>query len=246
MKVSVSTYDWWPLTDDRIWEQMKYDLEDIEVDWKIQVSGYWDYNPDDVDVEPNLDFDKFKLDLAEYLQGQLEQEVQSIMGRSLKDIFADWDIEYEGMHFYTPQYYNFENDALDMRLKCKLDDDEWKKKHIGKLTELVNRYIDEVRMESYDWYMSFEPTSIDDSDWDDYNVIRAILKTEGKSGYGSRLSLYDILKDCLQDCVDEWVDEIYYQNMDLTYKIRVPNDKDWDWVECKLDYDKKILFPTWK
>lgn len=215
LRVGVSTYTDWPLDSTDIYECMRQDLDEC---WIENFFDTWD-------IDEWLDFEWFKKDLWEYLQRELESEVD------LKTLFEKYDIEYDWMRFYTPQYYNYENDSLDIKLDFKLENDEWLAKHFDWLKELVKEYIEKIRVESYDWYTSFEPSKLDDVKASDYCVIWAILKKEW---------VFDKLKVALQNCVDKWVSSIYRQNSNPVYLLK---DSDWNWVEHKLDMEKKTFIP---
>lgn len=254
LKVGVSTYDNWSM--DVVDEQMGYDLEECRTikDGKGMIAVQWlgDVEINEVDCEDWLDFDNFKKELAKSMQETLEYEVEVVMKTTLKDIFKKYGMEYNGMDFYTPKYYNFESDSLDIRLECT--DNDWSLKKYW-LVELVEQYIENERQESYDWYMSFEPTNADEVSFDDYAVLWAILHKE-KYYTGSEVewTLYDLLKKCLQDYVDEWYSELVLANANPVYEVKVPNGKkrtmiwwdmydDWDRKPFKLEYNEKLLVP---
>jgi len=79
------------------------------------------------------------------------------------------------MSFYTPQYYNYESDSLEIHLKTMRS--EYNLTKLG-LIPGIEEYIEKIRQESYDGYCSFEPTIIDEVGIDDYCTIWAILKNE--------------------------------------------------------------------
>lgn len=256
LKVDVSTYENWSM--DTVYEQMGYDLEECRTikDGKEMIAVQWlgDVEIDEVNCEDWLDFDNFKKELAKSIQDALEYEVEIVMKTTLKDVFKKYGMEYNGMNFYTPKAYNYENDSLDIRLECI--DSDWSIEKYG-LRELVEQYIENERQESYDWYMSFEPSKIEDVDWDNYAVLWAILHKEKSEDQ----SLWDILNECLQSYVDEWYSELVWANSNPVYEVKVPNGKkkmrrvwsyadnnfevydDWDRKPYKLDFDNKVLVP---
>jgi DNA-directed RNA polymerase subunit N (RpoN/RPB10) len=116
------------------------------------------------------------------------------------------------------------------------------------LIPLIEEYIEKIRQESYDGYMSLEPTTIDEVGIDDYCTIRAILQKEW---------VYDCMAESLQDFVDEWYSELVRQNASPMYKVKVPNGKkrtnynwdvvdDYDIKDYALDFDTKTLIPMEK
>jgi len=238
LKVSVSTYEGGSLSSDSVYESMKQDLDDCGI------KDFFDKN----DVDEWLDFEGLKKDIASYFQDELEKDILEVHWITMKDFWAKYDIDYEWFHFYTPKEYNFESDSLDIKLQLKIDDEEWKKKWMPELKEYIQRYIDDIRVDSYDWYMSFEPNKAEDCEWDDYAVIWAILRKEWKSSYWNWQSVYQTLEKCMNECVLEWIDSLYWENSNPVYLIRI-NDDDWKfvkWAKCKLDMDNKAFIPIEK
>ena len=254
MKVDVSTYehpDMWCVED-----QMAEDLRDIAVhnkentEWnakvrdEIEVQWIWRVDRDYIKCEWNLDWENFKKDVAACMAWALKKAVD------LKTIFAKYGLEYTGMSFYTPQFYNYENDSLEIKLKTTEDTNKF---DVDKywLRELIEEYIENVRQESYDWYMSLEPTSIEKVEFDDYCTIWAILKKE---------NIFDNLKQGLEDFMKDWYYKLIRQNSSPIYKVKVYNGKekwyglrgvdwpykDFNWIDCSLDYNTQQLIPIKK
>lgn len=222
---------------------MEQDLDDCKTELKklwwwvfkcLKVKNYyWDDKDlyielDNIECNDNLDFDKFKIDLAKAMQDGIEKDIITFCWFDLQCMFANYGMKYNGMNFYTPKTYNFESDSLDIRLK--LVDDNWSLEKY-KLTELVQEYIDTQRKESCDWYMSFEPRKIDEMERDDYAVLRAILKKEW---------VMDYIKESIDWIMWEEIQEIVLNNCNAYYQIRVEWKIDWD-TKYNLDYDNKIL-----
>ena len=226
LKVWVSTYE--NPSMDTVYDQMGYDLDELKDDQgMIMVQWLWKVKVDDVDCDDWLDFDGFKKDVAEYFETELKQV-------DLKSIFARYGLDYTGISFYTPKYYNYEGDSLDIHLKTLQEEYDLEK--MG-LIPFIEEYIENIRQESYDWYCSFEPTTIDKVDVDDYCTLWAILKKEW---------VYDELKEIMQWCVEEWYSELVWANANPVYEVKVPNeDAKWwyDRKKFKLEYDEKLLVP---
>ncbi len=200
---SVSTYENPDM--DCVYERMKEELDEIWID------------SDDYDIDDWLNFDEFKKDLGERMKEKVEEVVD------LKTMFAKYDILYENeASFYTPKAYNYEWDSFDI----KLDADENWDLHKYWLSELVQKYIDEIRMKSRDWYMSFEPGDIEKVEWDDYCVLRAILTKEWVLE-DIREAINWVMQEDLQHIViDNCENPIYYKYV--------------DWERKELDVSKKI------
>lgn len=229
LKVDVSTYE--NPSMDCIVDQMEYDLDEckddkdmIEVQWLGKVAIK------DIEFEDNLDFDKFKEALGRGMQQALEL---CVVDTDLDTVFRKYGLEYAGMGFYTPKYYNYEWDSLDIHLKTT-DNTKFFSVDRYWLRELIMEYIDKVRQESYDWYCSLEPTNLDEVGIDDYCTIRAILKKEW---------VYDDMKDCLQEFVDEWFSDLVRQYSNQVYMIRTPIwwEPPYERHYYKLDFDTKTL-----
>jgi hypothetical protein len=85
------------------------------------------------------------------------------------------------MSYRSPQYYNYENDELEIHLsEDQLEDDDLPPRQAlnPELEVLVQKYIDEVRIPSYDGYCSFEPTDVNKVDRADYAFLWAVLQKE--------------------------------------------------------------------
>jgi hypothetical protein len=177
LKVDVSTYE--NPTMDCVYEQMQYDLDECKDKNKmIEVQGIGKIKIDDIDYDDWLEFENFKIDLGQAMQEALERDVKLADKITLQEVFARYGLEYAGMYFYTPNAYNYESDSLKIRLK--VIDWDWSVDKYW-LRELIEEYIENVRLEpqeSYDGYMSLEPTDIDEVGIDDYCTLWAILKKE--------------------------------------------------------------------
>ena len=220
LKVSVSTY-YWPFDyNDCIYEMWKEDLEErtqywqryYEKDWKKIYVNQEDFR--NVEYDRDVDFWNIKIWIAEMIWNEIDKTV------NLEEVFWKYWIKYVWNEFYTPHYYNFDDDSYDICLAYDWDLDwiEFLDKYW--LTELVQQYINEVRTPSYDWYMSFEPTNLEEVTRSDYCTIRAILQKEW---------IFEDLKDAINDVIMDWyVCDVRLENMkDQKYTIKEYTHKDW-------------------
>lgn len=239
--VNVSTYEN-PEMDCMV-DSMANDLQEIGVavptDKKlhrpkaVDVQGIWLVNIDDIECEDQLDFELFKADLGEQMRKAIERDVSQAHWMTLAEMFAKYWLEYDGMYFYTPKAYNYENDSLELRLKTKQEVYDlvalW-------LEELIMEYIKNERQESCDWYISLEPTEFCKVGIDDYCTLWAILKKEW---------VYDTIKEALQEYVNDGYSDLVYKHSDPRYMIRTPIgwEPPYELNYYTLDYDNKILLP---
>ena len=196
----------------------------------------------DLDDDWNINRDTFREEIISRFSEDINGSIMIASDhkfQDIKELLAAYWMEFDEWKWYMPQYYNYEHDTFDI---CyDLVDEDWSLEKYW-LTELVQKYIDEVRVESYDWYCSFEPKNIDDVEWNDYCVMWAILQKEW---------VFDRVKDDLQELADyNWYE--FYQaaieNPHYYWREDTMPDK-WDWYYQDrykihyfiLDYDEKYL-----
>lgn len=220
LKKSVSTYNW-PLDfNDCIYEMWEEDLEERTQYWQRYYEKDWKkiyVNQEDlknVEYDRDVDFEGVKIWIAETIWREIEKTV------NLNEVFSKYWITYVWNSFYTPHYYNFDDDSYDITLDYNWDLDWRDFLEEYWLEDLVQKYIDEVRIPSYDWYCSFEPTDLDDVSRDDYCTIRAILQKE---------NVFEDLQQAIDDVIMDWyVCDVRLENMkDQKYTIREYTHEDW-------------------
>lgn len=212
LKKNVSTYTWWCFDfDDCLYENWKEDIRYyIEEGQKpyIMKDDKKVYLDDEaishIEYDYDVDFDNLKIWIAETIGSRIAEEI------NLEEIFAKYWIVYVWNGFYTPKYYNFDNDSYDIQLDLKPDEDTYWEDFLEKywLVELVEDYIENVRIPSYDWYMSYEPRYIEDVVRDDYCTIRAILQKE---------NVFEKLQEIFDDIVES-CDVLYIREENITAK----------------------------
>ncbi len=180
---NVSMYDWNFDFNDCLYEMWKEDFyENIKENWVwcyIMKDDKKVYLDDEmikhVDYDYDVDFDNMKIEFAEMIWDAIDRA-----WINLEEIFWKYWIMYVWNDFYTPHYYNFDNDSYDIAIALKDDEDTYWQDFLQKywLEELVQYYIDNIRVSSYDWYMSYEPSILEDVVRNDYCTIYAILKKE--------------------------------------------------------------------
>lgn len=248
LKVSMSTY--YGNIDDSEWvtEWMSQDLKDISHDWwhvTMQMLD-WSVRNDVVinDIYPdfNLDWDTVSCSITESCEKDIDGSVMMASDhkfQDIKELLAAYWMEFKCYEWFMPKYYNYDNDSLD--LIYDLEDWDWSLEKYW-LTELVQKYIDEVRVESYDGYYSFEPSKIEDVCWNDYCVMWAILQKEW---------VFDTVAEELQELANYNWYEFYQAAVENPHYERREDtmpDK-WDWYYQDrykihyfiLHYDEKYL-----
>ena len=231
VKESVSTYRWPLELSDWLSDTMQIDLDEAErnaegkvklvnLDWTIDYvdrkSLYCDYD---------IDRDKFEEEMISSIQYKIEEYVRLKKKMEFGDILSKYGIVFGWLQFRMPKEYNFKDDSVDILLEEDITEDQTKKylQRHQDLIPYVQEYILNVRQESYDWYMSFEPIHLDDVDFNDYCVLRAILTKE---------EIYDEVKEAIRDCVEEE----WYEWRDLSankyYEVNWKHYK-FDWLQLE-------------
>jgi hypothetical protein len=139
-------------------------------------------------VFSSFDWKRYKKDLSEFLDNtcfELEEFKEFLKNEGLKNIHFS---------FYAPNCYNYTSDSIE--ISFQISEKTWKKLN-KKYKKQIECYYREVKQKSYDGYISLEPGSPDD---DDYNF------NNDRAFYGL---LYALKKDF---GIDE--DEIVYDYID--------------------------------
>lgn len=242
LRVGMSTY--YGNLDDSEWmhDFMTQDLHDISdatnwrEEWNVKCKMLdWTertFKEKDLEDDYSVNRDTFREEVISRSESEINGSIMMASDhkfQDIKELLAAYWMEFDEWKWYMPQYYNYEHDTLDI---CyDLVDEDWSLEKYW-LTELVQKYIDEVRVESYDWYCSFEPKNIDDVEWNDYCVMWAILQKEW---------VFNSIKDDLQEMADYQGYEIYQEAVEKQhYYWREDTMPDkWDWYyqdRYKLHY----------
>ena len=262
LRVGMSTY--YGNLDDSEWicERLREDLHEISdaktwrEDWMVKCKmldgSEKILSEKDIDEDFSIDWKEFEKIVIDNCQEDIDGSIRQASDNKFENIWellAAYWMEFKGYDWFMPKYYNYDNDSLNLRFE--LTDMDWSLEKYW-LTELVQKYIDEVRVESYDWYCSFEPTKLDDVTYNDYCVMWAILQKEW---------VFDYIQSELQELVDyhwyEWYDEAikeqhwerredtmpdkwdgYYQDR---YKIHYFSLVYWD--KFLQEIDRKEVYP---
>lgn len=206
--VSISSYRWPLNLSELIYDYIDEDLYYISTrDKKTKVSNKY------VDMsEINSDFeytDNYRNEIGDELAKSLDLSCLEKYG-----ITIEW---YE---MRSPKYYNFEDDELLMEFEVS----EWDRKtQYPDLIPYVQDYIDNVRVKSYDGYMSFEPDKLDEVDKTDYAYIYAILKKEDmldNNKYRLEQTRDTIMENCL-----EYIGKVRYKYNGRKYRLDYENKR---------------------
>ena len=177
--------------------RVKWNVKCKMLDWTEKI-----LKEEDLEDDWNINRDTFREEIISRFSEDINGSIMMASDhkfQDIKELLAAYWMEFDEWKWYMPQYYNYEHDTFDI---CyDLVDEDWSLEKYW-LTELVKKYIDEVRVESYDWYCSFEPSNIDRVEWNDYCVMRAILQKEW---------VFDRIKNDLQELADyDWYE--FYQS----------------------------------
>lgn len=226
VRMSVSTYNW-PLDDDNIWYIAEENLKEIYNWAKLTLEKDWEeFKVDRWDVDIDVCYDdrwKIREDLAQAFKENIEACVKK-WDITLADRLKKYGLLYHGMNFYMPHYYNYEDDELWIVLtEDMLEDDDLPPRQVvhPELVPVVQKYIDEVRVSSYDGYHSFEPTNVDSVGRLDYVYLWAILTYEW---------IYDDIKQGIEYAYED-CDEILYEHSEIKYLYHY-----YIWEIRKCDY----------
>lgn len=179
-----------------------------------------------IEVNDNLDFQEFKKQFSSWLTVKFAGEQLWNDRLSLSEIFSQYWFDYQGIRLYTPKYYNYENDSIDIELYYNPQTwtvKDWLDRH--ELTEHVQYYIDNIRKKTTDWYTSMEPSRIEDVDPDDHCVIYAIFKKH---------NVLEDIKEIIEDYIEDDLQYLVLDNSRITYE--------YNWNTLYLDYDNKCLY----
>lgn len=222
--VSVCTYWGWlePIVEN-FGRYLEEDLKEItNEDNKVEVEWAGLINYDDIYIDYNYDehlYDYF----TECFRDTIESD-------KLKEALAKYGIIFHRVEFYKHKWeYNYATDSLDMLYEYDYET-KWQEKCTD-LIPYVRNYIDNVRKKSCDWYVSFEPTTIDEVEMNDTAYIYAIFDKEW---------LFDGVKESVQDwvykCNIEWYDD-YDRSV-----IHIKKDWNIDWdTAYYVDINNKTL-----
>ena len=222
VKVSVCTY-WWGLRslfEDLMWEELEERLDSITTeDNKVEVDWIGMVDRDEIHIDYDYDAHIF-----DYINECFRDNVET---DKLKEVLAKYGIVFHRVDFYKHKgAYNFAWDTLDMLYEYD-DTIKWKNKY-PELIPYVKNYIDNVRRKSCDWYVSFEPTTIEEVEQNDTTYIYAILDKEWMLE-----EVKQTVEGWLEDCYEERWD---YDNSSI-YLFDYNNKN-------KYDIDKKYFVNT--
>lgn len=220
LKKSICSYRWPLNVDDFLYEFWKEDLQECTKDWLVEIEWIWKVNEDDIETDWYfIDRDKYCQDVAETLWRNIDIECwYDNEWRDITDIFRLYWVDFKWVSLWQPLYYNFNQDELSW--KYEFDDEPIDES----LNSYIENYIENVRTKSYDWYMSFEPSSLEKVTKLDYAFIYAILDKHW---------LVDSCKQWIDNGIEEILTETIYQYICPIYR--------YNWNEYRIDWDKHIL-----
>jgi len=148
------------------------------------------------------DFDDDKLDYYQIMKNTkrdyLDMFIEKVDIEAIKKALKKYGLKYNGFVFFSPKFYNYDTDSIDIKYEV-VDDDL---KHFKQLDDFITLYLTEERQGSSDGYMSIEPQYNKDVEKDDYAYLWAILKSE---------NLIDDIVFAITDC-EEAIRDIYRDN----------------------------------
>lgn len=209
-KQSISSY-WWALNIgelayDSVMEDFhEYFGDEVDIDWKkVQLK------------DCDFDFDYIQ-NLDEYESDIFEQKIFEYIPDFDKKL-EKYGLYYNWISIWKPKYYNYNDDELSIHLWF----DENESDIIpDELNPIIQDYIDNIRIKSYDGYCSFEPSKIDEVDKSDYCYLYAVLQKEW---------IFEDVKEAIDEAMEDILSQYYelYENPKLYY----------DWKYYKSEWIK--------
>lgn len=137
-------------------------------------------------IENNYD-DCIKTDYKEY-ENEVAHKVCEFLSEQVS-VCLHTDVEFEFENIYSPQYYNFKNDSINVNLKC--DTDEFMKKLLSMVQSHKKEFQEylEATYTSCDGFISFYSNNIEDWLKEEYNeheigsMLEFVLKLCNKDIY---------------------------------------------------------------
>lgn len=186
--------------------QEEYDLTDDLT--REVMEDYWDYH----------NIDEYKKGIGEVATGELKDS-------EVVKALAKYGIKFIDAVMFTPKYYNFDSDSIDLNLEADIDKVASKLK---KLKPHLDHYFKEVKQSSYDGFMSLEKDCFDELDLNDgrdyYAILYAILKAEGIDREDCEQELYEEIVDQAHEVFSGAFDWQGFEKQ-LKEKVKASNDK---------------------
>ena len=217
--ISIIEYNWPLDLIDILYESMKYNLEEAsDYEWFINVDWVWKVNIKDIDYD--FEFGCcYKKEQADYIRLELESRCCNFV-----ENLAKYGLNVKWYSIWQPRYYNFEDDTFDVEFEFN-EEEDWKFTHTD-LIPYVKNYIDNVRQKSRDWYISFEPDSVEEVEMSDYAYLYAILD-----------------KEWMLDDVRQWIEEWIQTVNEYDYEFIDRERYEYEWKKYFLDKLEETLFP---
>lgn len=209
---SISSY-WWTLDlSESIYELVKEDFyenfgENVKIGWKKVKLSDCDFDFDYID------------DLIEYQKDIFQNKVFQYIPDFCERL-SKYGLFFKEFSIWKPKYYNYNDDELLIHFWYD-ENKDWMKEN-PELINIIQDYIDNIRIRSYDWYCSFESSNINEVDQSDYCYMYAVLVKEW---------ILDDVKEAIKDAIEDIWSEYYelYQNPTLYY----------NWKYYKSEWDQK-------
>ena len=221
---NISTYRWTLNISEAIYDYEKYELKEYSqlnwTSWYIKLEDEKDLIPiNDIEIDYELiEWYEDELDIFdEYFEERIKENIPD-----LKEKLKKYWLSFNWFSYYKPMYYNFEDDEL--LLEYEIDDE----KIDDELKPYIQNYIDNIRVESYDWYISFEPSKIEDIDKSDYAFLYAILDKE---------NLIEPFKQSIDEAIEDFYESYYEYYYTVYYyerkKYRLSEDDNWYFLKLE-------------
>lgn len=213
---SISEY-WGPLNlAENYYDMLEQDLKELEDEnWKVKIGDKL-VDSKEINYDFNYD-DDYKEQQAKTFGREIERSIPN-----LKETLAKYGITLDYWKIWQPREYNFEDDELLM--EYSFDDTVERREKYPELIPAVQYYIDKVRKQSCDGYISFEPSKVEEVGMDDSAYVYAIFYKE---------NLLEKLEEGIQDGIETINEEAFSNLNDSWYE--------YDGKKYLLDYDTKEL-----
>ena len=117
------------------------------------------------DFYDSFDFEKFKKDFIKEFKKDIFENKKIIQA------YKKYGVIFKEFSFFSPKYYNYINDSVDVEFNCKKDCRK-------DLEKEINIHIKNELTKSYDGYLSLKDDTFEKTELDSYAVLWSIAKKE--------------------------------------------------------------------
>jgi len=117
-------------------------------------------------------------------------------------VFKDIGITFNGFEYYSPKYYNFENDAIDIKISHRLINKQKLKKIIQKNKDMLQIRLDKNK--SYDGYTALTVSTVEEE----------LIKLNNSFYEPDILILSELIKDKISITQEDIYDNFVFEDVE--------------------------------